>query len=79
MNENTKDDNHQNDPQPISKYELQRLVNRLYRLNRSNIRFMKTFILFAKAIGKEKELANSYYQALKEEKAGHRIRCWLYS
>lgn len=68
MPENTKDDNQQNDPQLISKYELQRLVNRIYKFNRSHMRFMKTIILFAKAIGKEEELAKAYYQALKEEK-----------
>jgi len=52
----------------ISIYELQLLVNRIYKFNRSHMRFMKTFILFAKAIGKEEELAKAYYQALKEEK-----------
>ena len=52
----------------ISKYELQKLIYRIFKFNRSHLRFMRTFVAFAKAIDKEDELVKAYYDAIREEK-----------
>ena len=53
---------------PMTKYDLQKLIYRIFKLNRSHLRFMRTFAEFSKSIGKEKELAQAYYDSIREEK-----------